>query len=84
MPVKMGVWNSVSDSIGCTPGRVNTDRRFVLSEGRLIAPYPANTYDMARDGAVEIEKIKITSPPNEGLEGLVQMGFLWGVGPPSF
>jgi len=36
-----------------------TGRKFVLPGGRTVVPYSANTYDMARDGAVEIEHIKI-------------------------
>jgi hypothetical protein len=50
--------------------------RFILPGGRLVNPYAANTYDMARDGAVEVERIRITQPPNENLEGWVQTGFL--------
>lgn len=51
-------------------------RSFVLPGGRLVLPYPSNTYDMARDGAVEVEKIRITQPPNEGLEGWIEVHFL--------
>lgn len=46
---------------------------FVLPGGRIVFPYPANTYDMARDGAVEVEKIRITKPPNQGLEGWIEI-----------
>jgi hypothetical protein len=59
-----------------------TGRMFVLPGGRLVEPYPSNTYDIARDGAVEIERIKITQPPNEGLEGWVYSGSLGRVGSP--
>ena len=51
-------------------------RRFVLPGGRLVIPYPANTYDMARDGAIEVEKVKITHGPNQGREGWIETGFL--------
>lgn len=37
---------------------VATDRMFALPGGRLVKPYAANTFDMARDGAVEVEHIK--------------------------
>lgn len=35
-------------------------RQFLLPEGRLVQPYSANTFDMARDGAIEVERIRIT------------------------
>jgi hypothetical protein len=51
-------------------------RRFILPGGRLVEPYAANRLDMARDGAVEVERIRITQPPTEGLEGWVDISFL--------
>src|SRR5260370_40863175 len=51
-------------------------RSFVLPGGSLVEPYAANTYDMARDGAVEVEKIKITQQPNKNLEGWIEIHFL--------
>lgn len=57
-------------------------RQFVLPEGRLVEPYSANRFDMARDGAIEVERIRITQPPNVGLEGWVYTGFLGRVGSP--
>jgi hypothetical protein len=59
-----------------------TNRQFVLPGGRLVEPYAANTYDMARDGAIEVERIKITQSPNVGLEGWVYTGSLGRVGSP--
>jgi hypothetical protein len=59
-----------------------TGRMFVLPGGRLAEPYPANTFDMARDGAIEVERIRITQPPNRGLEGWVYTGSLRRVGGP--
>jgi hypothetical protein len=59
-----------------------TGRMFVLPGGRLVEPYAANTYDMARDGAIEVERIRINQPPNEGLEGWVYTGSLCRVGSP--
>ena len=47
-------------------------RKFLLSGGRLVDPYPANSYDMQRVEAVEVEKIKITEGPSKGLEGWVR------------
>jgi hypothetical protein len=54
---------------------VATSRMFVLPGGRLVSPYAANTYDMARDGAVEIEHIKIHSQHRE-VDGWVVAGQL--------
>ena len=54
-------------------------RKFLLKSGRLVDPYPANSYDMQRDEAVEVEKIKITEGPNKGLEGWVQANHLTGL-----
>jgi hypothetical protein len=51
-------------------------RKFLLKGGRLVDPYPANTHDMERAEAVEVEKIKITEGPSEGLEGWVQTNHL--------
>ena len=59
-----------------------TGRRFVLPGGRLVEPYAANEYDMARDGAIVIERIRITGPSKENLEGWVEIHFLgrvWGL-----
>ena len=46
-------------------------RRFLLEGGRLVEPHPANSYDMIRDGAVEIERIRVTEGPQKGLEGWI-------------
>jgi hypothetical protein len=51
-------------------------RRFLLKDGRLIQPYPANTYDMLRDGAVEVERIKITEGSQRGLMGWLPSYYL--------
>ena len=48
----------------------------------MVKTYPANTYDMARDGAVELERIKITEGPNVGLEGWINSGSLAPLGGP--
>jgi hypothetical protein len=61
-----------------------TGRMFVLPGGRLVEPYPANTYDMAKDGAIEVERLRITQPPNPGLEGWVYTGSPGRVGAPPF
>jgi len=53
-----------------TKGR-HRGTKFLLKGGRLVDPYPANSYDMVRDGAIEVERIKITEGPNQGLEGWV-------------
>jgi hypothetical protein len=44
-------------------------RRFLIKGDRLVEPYPANYYDMIRDGAIEVERIKIVEGPHKGLEG---------------
>jgi hypothetical protein len=43
----------------------NKGRPFLVGGGRLVDPYSANSYDMARarDGAVEVETIRITEGP---------------------
>jgi hypothetical protein len=52
-----------------------TYRKFLLPGGRLVNPYAANTYDMARDGAVEVEHIKARGQ-NRTLDGWVVVGQL--------
>ena len=44
---------------------------YLLKDGRLVTPYPANSYEMQRDGAIEVEKIKVTEGPQKGLEGWI-------------
>jgi hypothetical protein len=51
-------------------------RHFILPGGRLVFPYASDTFDMARDGAVEVERVRITQPPNTNLEGWVETHFL--------
>jgi hypothetical protein len=58
-----------------TRGRYK-DRKFLLKGGRLVDTYPASFFDMQRDEAVEVEKIRITEGPNNGLEGWVQANHL--------
>jgi hypothetical protein len=59
-----------------------TDRKFVLPGGRLVEPYSANSFDMARDGAIEVQRLRFTDPPHTGLEGWLYSGSLGGVGGP--
>ena len=51
------------------------DRKF-LRGGRLVDPYPANSYDMERDGALEVELFEVTEGPKRGSKGWVQSSFL--------
>jgi hypothetical protein len=55
---------------------ISVGQSFILPGGRLVQPYAANTFEMARDGAVEVERIRIMQPPNENLEGWVVEDFL--------
>ena len=54
---------------------LSRDRKF-LRGGKLVNPYPANTYDMGKDGAVEVEFFEVTAGPNRGSKGWVQASFL--------
>jgi len=45
-----------------TKGRA-VDRKF-LKGGILVDPYPANTYDMEREGAVEVILFEVTEGPH--------------------
>ena len=51
------------------------DRKF-LRGGELVDPYPANSYDMERDRAVEVVLFEITEGAKRGLRGWVQKSFL--------
>jgi hypothetical protein len=51
------------------------DRKF-LEDGNLVEPYAANSYDMERDGAVEVVLIKIQDGPKKNLEGWIPHGFV--------
>ncbi len=57
-----------------TKGRA-VDRKF-LRGGRLVDPYPANTYEMERDGAIEVVLFEVTEGPHRGSRGWVQASFL--------
>jgi hypothetical protein len=51
---------------------ISMDTRWVLSDGRLSVSYPPlNTV-----GAVEVEHVRITQPPNKNLEGWTVRGYL--------
>lgn len=45
-----------------------TDRKFLV-HGRLIDPFPANTLDMMKAGAVEVERIEWNSRRSKVLKG---------------
>jgi hypothetical protein len=47
--------------------------QYILPGGRLVDPYVANAYVMARDGAVAVEHIRITEL-NQNREGWVKSG----------
>ena len=49
---------------------------FLLKGGRLVTPYSANTYDMERDAAIEVEQIKIIEGPHKGLIGWLPSAYL--------
>lgn len=51
-------------------------RSFLLPNRHLVAPYAANSFDMARDGVIEVEKVRITEGPNRDLEGWIETSLL--------
>ena|SRR5436305_7531508 len=51
------------------------ERKF-LRGGRLIDTYPANTFDMERDGAVEVVLFEVAEGPKRWSRGWVQASFL--------
>jgi hypothetical protein len=57
-----------------TKGRV-VDRMF-LKRKKLVDPYPANTYDMERDGAIEMVLFEVTEGPQRGSKGWIGAWFL--------
>jgi hypothetical protein len=57
-----------------TKGRV-IERKF-LRGGILVDPYPANSYDMERDGAIEVELFEVTEGPSRGAKGWVRAAYL--------
>jgi len=50
-------------------------RKF-LQHGRLVDPYPANSYDMQRNRAVEVVLIRIKDGPYRTLEGWMPIRYL--------
>jgi len=57
-----------------TKGRV-LQRRY-LKGGKLVMPYSANSYDMERDGAIEVALFEVSEGPKRGVKGWVQASFL--------
>jgi hypothetical protein len=51
-------------------------KRKFLRGGRLVDPYSANTYDMERDGTVEVVLFELTDGPHRGSKGWVKASFL--------
>jgi hypothetical protein len=51
------------------------DRKSLLPGGRLVEA-SANSFDMERDQAVEVERVRIIEGPHKGLEGWVPAGCL--------
>jgi len=41
-------------------------RGFLLPDGKIVAPYAANRYEMDTAGIVEVEKIRVDTTGNEG------------------
>jgi hypothetical protein len=71
--------NTADDKLVFVPNEtrgIAKGRQFLLKGGRLVRPYPANTYDMLRDGAVEVERIEITEGPKKGLIGWLPSTYL--------
>ena len=56
------------------------DRKF-LQQGQLLDPYPANTYDMQRNRALEVDFVRVKEGPQRNLKGWVPSGYLQGLYP---
>ena len=51
------------------------DRKF-LRRGELLPPYPANSFDMERDRAVEVARIRVKDGLHKGVEGWMPNTYL--------
>jgi hypothetical protein len=49
---------------------------YVFPGGRLVPHYSGSLFQRAKDGAVWVERIRITQPPQKNLEGWVATQFL--------
>ena len=71
--------NTANDKLVFVPNKtrgIAKGVRFLLKGGLLVPPYPANTDDMLRDRAVEVERIKITEGPQAGVVGWLPSQYL--------
>jgi hypothetical protein len=59
-----------------------TAESYVFPDGRLVSNYSGTLFQCAKDGAVHVERIRITHPPHKNLEGWVAAHFLMNGGGP--
>ena len=55
-------------------GRI-VDTKF-LKGGQLVMPYPADSFDMERDGAVRVVLFEVTEGPKRGAKGWIRLSLL--------
>src|ERR1022692_3598319 len=53
-----------------------TAESYVFPDGRLVSHYSGTLFQSAKDGAVPVERIRITQAPQKNLEGWVEAHFL--------
>lgn len=51
------------------------DRKFFKGD-RLVDPYPANSFDMEKDSAIEVALFEVTEGPKRGAKGWLRMSLL--------
>jgi hypothetical protein len=73
------IWpNTADNKLVFVPNKtrgIARGERFLLKGGRLVIPYSANTYDLQRDGAMEVEGIEITEGPQTGVMGWAPVNY---------
>jgi hypothetical protein len=73
------IWpNTADDKLVFVPNHtrgIARGERFLLKGGRLVIPYSANSYDLQRDGAMEVEGIEIMEGPHKGVMGWAPVNY---------
>lgn len=57
--------------------KANIQNRQFLQDGKLVEPYAANSYDMQKNRAIEVESVKIKDGPHRELQGWLPKRFLY-------
>ena len=56
--------------------KANIQNRQFLQDGKLVDPYPANSYDMQRNRAIEVVFVEIKDGPHRDIQGWMPLRYV--------